>query len=243
MSAGGLDLPGGDRPPSEGAVLFGPDAEEALEEAGRRTGLICAGCGGSMDQPGWEYLTLRPEVQEGAPRIVISKAYVCNLDRCIPVRARLEQSATARRSWQPWHIFEDAEPPPSNGAAGEEEQAGPDSEQETFWNGETCMAERCTVVVGQVDNDHWARSFVGTERKAVMLKVGDGDTFYIDDEGFEMSDEAIALAKSRGRPMERKVGYPGWGWQKVTAGRGDPHVGHANLPVERIVSTAHDESV
>jgi hypothetical protein len=220
---------------------MGPDAEAALEEAGRRTGLICAGCGGSLDQSGWEYLTLRPEVQEAAPKIVISKAYVCNRQRCAHVRARLEQSATARRPWQPWHIFEDA-PPPSNGAGDAEAQAGPDAEQETFWNGEPCPAERCVVIVGKVDSDHWAHPFIGTERNAVMVKVGD-ETLYIDDEGFEMSDEAIALAKSRGRPMERKVGSPGWGWSKVTQGRGLPGVGHANLPVERIVSTAHDESV
>lgn len=233
--SGGLEIPGGglDNVP----LLGGADADRALEEAGRRTGLLCAGCGGPMDQQGWEYLTLRPELQEGTPKIVISKAYVCNRSGCAHVRARIEQTATARRPWQPWHIFG----APEGDAA--EVQTGPDSEQETFWNGEPCHAERCTIVVGKVEADHWAHPLIGSEREAVAIKFGDGETFFIDNQGFEIDPEKQALAKSRGHSIDSTMGYPGWGWDKVTKGRGLPHAGHADLPAERIVSTEHDQSV
>ncbi|HEV2790202.1 MAG TPA: hypothetical protein VGV69_02755, partial [Solirubrobacterales bacterium] len=147
-------------------------------------------------------------------------------------------TATARRPWSAWHIFGAPE--------GDEpvEQAGPDSEQDTFWSGKPCMAERCTVVVGEAsDESHWSRRFAGTERKAVMVKVGDDETFFIDDEGFELTDEEVALAKSRGQDIKSQIGSPGWGWNKVTVGLGSPQFGHADLPVDRIVSTAHDQSV
>lgn len=237
-SSGGLHVPGGgDPPPGDGAVLLGPDADEALEEAGRRVGLICAGCGGPLDQQGcWEYVTLRPEVREGVPKIITSKAFICGRESCAHVRARLEQSATARRPWQPWHLFDASETPAP--------QAGPDAEQETYWNGEPCRAERCTVVVADNADTpaYWARPFVGTERQAVMVQYN-GETFYIDNEGYEAGEEEVALLKSRGLNAEPKVGYPGWGWDKVTVGRGGPKSPHASLAVERIVSTDHDQSV
>lgn len=117
---------------------------------------------------------------------------------------------------------------------------------QTYWNGESCKAERCTVVVA--DNPevpaYWARPFVGTERQAVMVGYH-GATFYIDDEGYAMSEDEAAALRGFGRQAQAgdQVGFAGWGWKKVTEGRGGPSIPHASLAVERIVSTAHDQAV
>lgn len=107
----------------------------------------------------------------------------------------------------------------------------------------------------------WFAPFMGQEREAVEVTYHDS-TFYLDNEGYEEDADAyehtraMALSFSKsvsGRVSEDqalidfgvkpkaedgshlKVGYPGWGWAKVTAGGGGPNAGHASLDVERVV--------
>lgn len=115
------------------------------------------------------------------------------------------------------------------------------------WNGEPCVARKCVIVVGRVelDTEWWAR-IVGRERHAVEVTYC-GHTFYIDDEPLLGEDEnpaSIEAAKKiiASAPEElrhrigdtRQAGYVGWGWAKVTAGRGSPRYGHRSLPCERV---------
>lgn len=75
----------------------------------------------------------------------------------------------------------------------------------TFWNGEPCTAEQCTVIVTPSPvPTWWCFNLAGTERKAVEVRY-DGTTFYLDDED-------------------------GSGWAKVTEGRGSPGYGDRSLP-------------
>lgn len=120
------------------------------------------------------------------------------------------------------------------------------------WNGEPCEARRVRVIVADAPEfpQYWARRFVGQERAAVEVLYG-GQTFYIDDEGYEHSDEEMAalaplydvgpqlldaykrLGREPPKP-ERVHGFPGWGWAKVMAGGGPGH-GSASLVIERVV--------
>lgn len=99
--------------------------------------------------------------------------------------------------------------------------------------------------------------WIGQERAAVEITYG-GATFYIDDEGYEPTDEAradlraraaalreggapwqVALADQLQADVDRDVcGYPGWGWVKVTEGRGSPQCGHASLLIDRVVESS-----
>jgi hypothetical protein len=114
--------PGSDRPPTEGAALLG---NEAKHLAAQRAGLYCTSCGQSMDEPGWEYFSVRSDVREGVPVIVSGIAYICNRDCCTEARSALEKTAAGRRPWQPWHIFyvevPDALPPVEPGEEAEAE--------------------------------------------------------------------------------------------------------------------------
>lgn len=80
-------------------------------------------------------------------------------------------------------------------------------------------------------------------------------TFYLDDEGYErtmqetseMRRYAEAVSRASGERISPEdalarlgaegwqVGGPGWGWEKVTVGRGSPRFGHAQLSIERVV--------
>jgi len=106
------------------------------------------------------------------------------------------------------------------------------------WNGEPCEARRVRVVVA--DNArfplYWARHLVGTERAAVEVTYN-GQTFYLDDEGYDERPEVQDYMRERGRPVRDHVGYPGWGWEKVMAG-GGPASGHASLEVESVIEVA-----
>lgn len=116
----------------------------------------------------------------------------------------------------------------------------------TFWNGEVCKAERAIVVVADATEHphYWAKRFVGNERRVVLVNYR-GSTFAIDDEGYEMSDEEIEALKERwpGITFSTRHGFAGWGWEKVTKGRGAPSYPHATVAFQRIVSTEHDSSV
>jgi len=59
-----------------------------------------------MDADGWEYMTLRTEMGADGPAVIISKAYVCAREQCASVRSKVEESATARRRWPAWHLFD-----------------------------------------------------------------------------------------------------------------------------------------
>jgi hypothetical protein len=91
----------------DGAVLLG--AGDALEEGARRTGIICSGCGGLMDDSAGdctEFVTLKPPVvTDGTPTVRIAKAFVCGRPECDEVRAHLRQSSTGWRPMAPFaHI-------------------------------------------------------------------------------------------------------------------------------------------
>ena len=111
-----------------------------------------------------------------------------------------------------------------------------DEAEGTFWNGEPCEARRVVVVVA--DNpaipQYWARQLVGTRRDAVEVRYA-GTTFYLDDQGYDVSEEVKRLLEAHGMEARDRVGYNGWGWDKVTKGHGGPRVGHANITVERVV--------
>lgn len=100
--------------------------------------------------------------------------------------------------------------------------------EETYWEGKPVTAERCRVIVADMPKErfYWAKPFIGDCRQAVMIKL-DGETIFIDDEGCEL-------------PIVGFVGYPGWGWHKVTVGRGSPEIQSARLAIERIVETESD---
>lgn len=130
----------------------------------------------------------------------------------------------------------------------------------TYWNGKLVKAVRCVVVLGQPDLQqsplHWARDHVGEERRAVEV-WSDGACFHIDDEGYQRSPEEEEFLRERVRawnatdaggrmPMaepgdDPQVGGLGWGWWKVTHGRGMPNCGHASVPVERVVRYLNDD--
>lgn len=104
----------------------------------------------------------------------------------------------------------------------------------TRWNGEPCAARRCIV-----DVEDFGR------RNAVEV-VYNGHTFYIDDEPYQRFDDEIAALKALRAALppaqaaqvslDRDAGYHGWGWAKVTHGRGSPRYGHREL---RGVSVVH----
>lgn len=103
---------------------------------------------------------------------------------------------------------------------------------ETYWQGEPCEARRVRVVVA--DNPevprYWARPYVGQIRDAVEVTYL-RQTFYLDDEGYFA--EAPSRQGGHGR-REGQIGYAGWGWHKVTTGRGSPSYGHASLTIEAV---------
>jgi hypothetical protein len=105
--------------------------------------------------------------------------------------------------------------------------------EQTYWNGEPCEAHRVTVVVADAPAfpKYWARPFIGTERNAVRVTYND-DTFYLDDEGYEQTQEAMKQLRRLGLPAEPQVGYPGWGWDKVTKHFGGPQSPHASLEIQ-----------
>lgn len=101
----------------------------------------------------------------------------------------------------------------------------------TFWNGEPCHARRVTLVVADAENPtYWARHYVGTRRDAVEVVYGD-QTFYLDDDDYEASDEYKEEIRLRFGNMLEPVfaEKAGAGWWKVTYGRGSPRVGHRDL--------------
>jgi hypothetical protein len=115
----------------------------------------------------------------------------------------------------------------------------------TYWNGERCECERATVIVADSPRfpNYWARRFVGQERKVVLVHYN-GTTFAIDDEGYERTEEEIAAFRERFPDLgpgyyERKMGYPGCGWEKVTKGMGGPSVPHSSIEYESIVEATH----
>lgn len=103
----------------------------------------------------------------------------------------------------------------------------------TYWNGEPCEARRVTVVVADDGRfpAYWARHLVGQRRDAVEVTYA-GSTFYLDDEGYETSEAEAAVLRRYGRDVPGRTGFPGWGWAKVTDGRGSPRFGSASLTIE-----------
>lgn len=128
---------------------------------------------------------------------------------------------------------------------------GPDAP--TFWNGEPCLARQVRVTVADEPEVrlYWARPFVGAERDAVEVRY-EGSVFYLDDEGYQQPQETLdyldgvarSIAEQLGERTtleeqrqrlgvdQEQVGGPGWGWAKVTLGRGGPRYGHSSLEVE-----------
>lgn len=120
----------------------------------------------------------------------------------------------------------------------------PDTQEQTYWNGEPCAAERVMVVVDDDQRfpEYWARRFVGTQRRAVKITYS-GNTFYIDDEGYEQTQGEIDLLRSHGFKAEKVAGYPGWGWDKVTVYRGSSKAPHAGLAIQREVDDEQAEAL
>jgi hypothetical protein len=135
-------------------------------------------------------------------------------------------------------------------------QARIEGRELTYWNGEPASCRKVRVLVGSDSaRSEWlSNRFAGAVRDAVEVSYA-GSTFYLDDEGFERTDDElerleaaaqnlaagtpdVTLAQARGhyRVSERVIGFPGWGWAKVTAGRGSPAVGHLTLIAERVVA-------
>lgn len=108
--------------------------------------------------------------------------------------------------------------------------------KQPHWNGEPCEARQVRVIVADDPGmpHYWARHLVGTERSAVEVTYY-GRVFYLDDEGYEEREDVKEFLRSRGVEPRGEVGYPGWGWAKVTNGKGLPRYGHASLNVERVV--------
>lgn len=90
--------------------------------------------------------------------------------------------------------------------------------EKTYWNGRPCKARVVRVIVGKaLRPTWWCAGLEGTEREAVEIKYG-GQTIYIDNDVWAADDDE-----------------GGFGWEKVTIGRGSPQWGHRGLPVERVL--------
>lgn len=78
----------------------------------------------------------------------------------------------------------------------------------TYWNGEPVRAVKVTVTVANKGTfkTPWFDDIVGQKRKAVEVVYG-SSCFYLDDEN-------------------------GSGWDKVTHGKGSPHIGHRQLEID-----------
>lgn len=78
----------------------------------------------------------------------------------------------------------------------------------TYWNGESARANKVTVTVADKGtfSTPWFKDIVGQKRAAVEVIYG-ADVFYLDDEN-------------------------GSGWDKVTRGKGSPHIGHRQLEID-----------
>lgn len=106
--------------------------------------------------------------------------------------------------------------------------------ERTYWNGQECKARIVRVIVADAPEfpQYWARGFVGQEREAVEVTYYD-ETFYIDNEGHEPSEESATVLRAHG--IEPHPEPPGQGWRKVTEGRGSPGWSHSSLEVERVL--------
>lgn len=94
-----------------------------------------------------------------------------------------------------------------------------------WWNGEPCLAERGTVVVGAVETPTWwCAGMTGTRRRVVRVTYA-GEVFYLDDEGHHSPAYEPLNVPARTSP-------PGEGWAKVTEGMGSPRWPHSSVPVD-----------
>ncbi len=97
--------------------------------------------------------------------------------------------------------------------------------EKTYWNGEPALCRRVRVLVGKAPMPTWwCANLEGTERNAVEVSYG-GRVFYLDD------DEQL-VRSGLGAPPPYRAGE---GWWKVTVGQGGPEVGHAELPVSKVL--------
>lgn len=121
-----LHVPGEGAPPSaEGPPDLSQAALEAKHLAAMRAGLFCAACGQAIDEPGWEYFSVKTELRNGNSVVVSKVAYICRRDCCEEARETLNKSAAGRREWRAWEIFyvESPDAPPEDlGTEGAEER-------------------------------------------------------------------------------------------------------------------------
>jgi hypothetical protein len=111
----------------------------------------------------------------------------------------------------------------------------------TYWNGEPTPCTRVVVLVADAPEIplYWARDLVGHERNAVRIDYA-GQRFYIDDEAIDDGVDRVTEIKLRDgvtRTLTTPAGRDGWGWQKVTTGRGSPNYPHRSLWIERELRT------
>lgn len=82
--------------------------------------------------------------------------------------------------------------------------------EDTFWNGERCVAAKGTAVVvdsGQFP-EYWARHLVGVRIPVVLVTYAKQGQFVLDNRG-------------------------GHGWRKITDGRGSPRCPHRNVDIDQ----------
>lgn len=114
----------------------------------------------------------------------------------------------------------------------------------------------------------WYADLVGTVRYAVEVKIGDLDAFYLDDQGYTLSDADLDLIRQAARAAEQlsarqpdgthampyeqalealggdaaERGSPGWGWAKVTGGLGLPEWGSVSMTIDRVIEYLDDDA-
>lgn len=91
--------------PGSGGVILGDGAVAAMEEMGRRIGIICTNCGGSMEGPGFEFISLRVEQKGEKPTVIVGRTFVCGRDDCAEARETMRGKATAVRDAGGWTVF------------------------------------------------------------------------------------------------------------------------------------------
>jgi hypothetical protein len=93
--------------PTEGAVLLG--GEDGLETTAKKLGIICRACANPMDDGGFEFIQLDPQMSEDGPIIRIQRAFICTRASCAQARENFRGAATAYRPAPAWTVPDGSE--------------------------------------------------------------------------------------------------------------------------------------
>lgn len=73
-----------------------------MQEALKRSGLLCSSCGLTMEDGGWHYINIHAQVRGGQPVMTTSMAFICDRPGCDEARDDLDEKHLAKRRWEAW---------------------------------------------------------------------------------------------------------------------------------------------